>query len=182
MLLLSSGAPDVPDGGPQRASVLPGQIRRRAAEVDTLAVWRSRGQHHRGAAQTGVRPALPARQLAALHMDLDLQHPVRRAETQAANTSVYFLLSQRPKPSVLVRLFLTSCLFSADSYWRHRSLKCLTNINQFYISDILPDVASLNERLIFVSSNPHIHSNHHHYCHIFYLQDLQSLPPALPVQ
>lgn len=37
MTLLPSG-PDVPDGGQQSASVLLGQIRRRAAEDDTLAV------------------------------------------------------------------------------------------------------------------------------------------------
>ena len=67
-----SAGPDVPDGGPERASVLHGQVRRRAAEVDSLAVGGSRGQHHRGAAETGVGTALPAHQLAALHLDLDL--------------------------------------------------------------------------------------------------------------
>lgn len=83
-LSLPAASTGVPHGGPQPAPLLPGQVRRRATEVDTLAVGRPRGQHHRGAAQTGDGAALSARQLAALRVDVDLWPAVRR---QAADES-----------------------------------------------------------------------------------------------
>lgn len=77
-LSVSAKPPGVPHSGPQPATLLPGQVRRRAAEVDALAVGGSRGQHHHGAAQTGVGATVSAHQLAALHLDVDLRPVVRR--------------------------------------------------------------------------------------------------------
>uniref|UniRef100_A0A3Q3A4P3 Phosphatidylinositol glycan anchor biosynthesis, class Q n=1 Tax=Kryptolebias marmoratus TaxID=37003 RepID=A0A3Q3A4P3_KRYMA len=46
-------------------------------QIHPLAVRRPGGQHHRGAAQTGLGAALRLHQLAAVGLDLVLQHPVR---------------------------------------------------------------------------------------------------------
>lgn len=73
----SSSSAGVPDSGPQPAALLPGQVRRRAAEVDPLADGGPRGQHRGGAAEAGVRAALPAPQLAAVRLDAVLPPSVR---------------------------------------------------------------------------------------------------------
>lgn len=90
MISSSSSHTGVPDGRPKPAAVLPGQVRRRAAEVDTLAVRRPRGEHHRRAAQAGLGAALPARQVAARCVDVDPRPAVRRANHphQLSNMSV----------------------------------------------------------------------------------------------
>lgn len=77
-LSVPAASPGVPHGGPQPAPLLPGQVRRRAAQVHALAVGGSRGQHHRGAVQTGVGAAVSAHQLAALLVDVGLWPAVRR--------------------------------------------------------------------------------------------------------
>lgn len=85
VLSVSATSAGVPHGGPQPAPLLPGQVRRRAAEVDALAVRRSRGQHHRGAAQAGVGAALSAHQLAAVRVDVDLWPEVRSWRRRTLN-------------------------------------------------------------------------------------------------
>lgn len=84
---LAHSPPGVPHGGPQPAPLLPGQVRRRAAEVHALAVRRSRGQHHRGAAQAGVGAAVSAHQLAAVRVDVDLRPAVRRRKRRRGRLS-----------------------------------------------------------------------------------------------
>lgn len=73
----SSSAAGVPDGGPQPAALPPGPVRRRAAQVDPLADGGPGGQHPGGAAEAGVSAALPAPQLADVHLDAVLPPSVR---------------------------------------------------------------------------------------------------------
>ena len=71
----------VPDGGPGKAAVLPGQIRWRATKADPLAVGGPRSQHHCGADETSLGAPLCASHQDAGPLGLALQPEVRHTHT-----------------------------------------------------------------------------------------------------